>query len=194
MASPSARLCVSGRASSSPAAGTSASTDRTSDGAEAWWRSLTGSRDARRATSSATGTHPPLNFFATGTDAMAAVGRPGAGPGRPRTRGRHRHRRRDRGIRPASSPATSAPRGTRFASRGGRSRRSRATCSGRSRTTSQPCRSPRPASSHRSSPVVRWPSPPSSSSRTFSAYAGSTTRPTRGGGTDARRRPRVVSS
>ena len=56
----------------------------------------------------------------------------------------HRHRRRDRGERPdARVAATCGPRPTRSGSPGGRSRRSRATCSGRSPTTSPRSRWPR---------------------------------------------------
>ena len=96
-------------------------------------------------------------------------------PGRPRPRHGHRHRRRDRGqsdltlVRGDLRAAADAdpPR------RGARSARSRATCSGRSPTTSPRCRSPPPGSSTPSSPAPRWRSRASSSSPTASASGAS---------------------
>ena len=72
--------------------------------------------------------------------------RAGARAGRSRARARHRHRRRDRGERPDARSGDLRAAATQSASRGGRSRRSRAISSGRSPTTSRPSRSPRSAS------------------------------------------------
>jgi P-type Cu+ transporter len=71
---------------------------------------------------------------------------------------------------------TAAP--TPSASHGGRSARSRPTCSGRSPTTSPPSRWPPWGSSTRSSPAQPWRSPASSSSPTASACATSSQLPT----------------
>ncbi len=76
--------------------------------------------------------------------------RPGARAGRPRPRGRHRHRRRHRSFRP--HPRLRRPAAAADAIRLSRKRwrRSRATCSGPSPTTSRSSLRPPPASSTRS--------------------------------------------
>ena len=73
-----------------------------------------------------------------------------AGPGRPGHRHGHRHRRRHRGQRPHPGPRRPAGRGrTRSGCPGARCARSRATCSGRSPTTSPRSRWPWPGCSTR---------------------------------------------
>ena len=93
--------------------------------------------------------------------------RTGARAGRSRARARHGHRCRDRGLRPDARDAATCERPpTRSASRGERSRRSRAISSGLSPTTSPRCRSRPPGFSTRSSRGPRWRSRRSSSSGT----------------------------
>ena len=110
-----------------------------------------------------------------------------ARPGRPRSRDGNRHRRRDRSQRHHARARRPARRRRRDPPvRANARRRSRATCSGRSPTTSPPCHSPPPDCSTRCSPAWRWRSRASSSCRTASGSVASDHNPSPAGDPRAR--------